>query len=120
MNPIENNVNEAARLAHEANRVYCRTIGDDSQVRWEDAPDWQKDSAIAGAQAIFDDPSTTPEQSHEGWMAQKVADGWVYGEVKDAEAKTHPCMVPYNELPDNQRIKDTIFGCVVRAVLSLP
>jgi len=88
-------------------------------VPWRDAPKWQQDSAIAGAKAIYDNPSTTPEQSHEGWMAQKVADGWVYGEVKDAEAKTHPCMVQYSELPSSQRVKDTLFGAVVRGVLGL-
>ncbi len=111
------NIIAAAQAAHEANRAYCIAIGDESQVHWEDAPEWQRDSAIAGAQAIADDPATTPEQSHEGWMAQKLADGWVYGEVKDAEAKTHPCIVPYAKLPETQRKKDGIFGAVVRAVL---
>ena len=110
---------EAARQSHEANRCYCRMIGDDSQPRWEEAPDWQKESAIAGAQMIHDDPSTTPKMSHESWMKQKADDGWVYGETKDPEAKTHPCMVEYVDLPEEQRIKDWIFGAVVRAALSL-
>ena len=87
---------DIARVAHEVNRAYC---ADQSGVR-----------------AILADPTTTPEQSHEGWTVVKVADGWVYGPVKDADAKTHPCLVPYSELPPEQRAKDAIFGGVVRAL----
>lgn len=59
----------------------------------------------------------TPAQTHEQWLAHKQADGWVYGDVKDPRAKTHPCMVPYADLPPSQRAKDAIFVGVVRAVL---
>ena len=48
-----------------------------------------------------------------------VADGWVYGIVKDPESKTHPCLVPYQDLPAEQRIKDSLFGLTVRGVLGL-
>lgn len=109
----------AAMLAHEANRIYCLSIGDKSQPHWEDAPDWQQSSALKGARMIYDNPLTTPEDSHNGWLSVKQEEGWVYGEVKDAEAKTHPCMVPYSELPESQRVKDEIFGTVVRSILSL-
>lgn len=110
-------VGEAARMAHEVNRAYCESLGYTSQVPWNDAPEWQRASAMEGAIAIASDPDRTPEQSHEGWMEHKAKDGWVYGEVKDADAKTHPCMVPYAELPADQRLKDTLFGAVVRASL---
>lgn len=109
----------AAMVAHEANRHYCRSIGDHSLVEWENAPSWQRNSAIAGAEMIEKNPETTPEQSHESWMALKGAEGWVYGPVKDVEKKEHPCMVPYNELPAVQRLKDQIFGNVVRAILKV-
>ena len=109
----------AAMLAHETNRAYCAILGDDSQTSWDDAPQWQRDSAFAGVTAIHRDPATTPEQSHEGWLAQKQADGWRWGEVKDADAKTHPCFMPYEDLPENQRLKDSLFGFVVRLILGL-
>jgi hypothetical protein len=51
---------------------------------------------------------------HENWTKDKVADGWVYGEVKDAAAKTHPCLVPYDQLPANQRFKDSLFLLTVQ------
>jgi len=115
---MNDRVERVARAAHEANRAYCQNIGDNSQPAWEDAPDWQRDSVRAGVQAIIDNPATTPEQSHEGWLAQKEADGWKYGAVKDVDKKEHPCFVPYDELPPEQREKDNIFGRVVRASLA--
>jgi hypothetical protein len=109
----------AAITAHEVNREYCLGLGDDSQPVWDQAPDWQKESALAGVKAIAEDPTQGPETSHEGWMAQKLSDGWKQGPVKDAEKKEHPCIVPYAELSPSQRAKDTIFGAVVRGVLGV-
>lgn len=103
-----------ARAAHEANRAYCIAIGDHSQPSWDDAPDWQKSSARNGVSGAL--AGATPEQSHEAWFAEKVATGWKYGPTKDPEAKEHPCMVTYAELPEAQRAKDNIFIAVVRAV----
>tara|TARA_R110000850_G_scaffold233967_2_gene358850 strand:+ start:6727 stop:7092 length:366 start_codon:yes stop_codon:yes gene_type:complete len=110
---------EIAELCHEANRAYCVAIGDDSQVAWEDAPGWQQMSAMAGVRAIMADPDQSPSANHESWYAHKEADGWVYGEVKDPDAKppTHPCMVPYDELPAEQKAKDYIFGAIVRTCI---
>lgn len=109
----------AAVLAHEANRLYCLSIGDDTQKHWEDSPEWQQKSALAGARMIFENPATTPEDSHKSWLAVKESDGWVYGDVKCAESKTHPCMVDYKDLPEEQRMKDEIFGTIVRSVMAL-
>lgn len=106
----------AARVAHEANRAYCLSIGDDSQPAWEDAPDWQRKSALAGVEGVI--AGNGPEQSHASWLAQKRVDGWIYGEVKDPEARTHPCMVSYDELPAAQKRKDAMFVGVVQAVVA--
>lgn len=105
-------VEEIAELCHEVNRAYCLSIGDDSQPAWKDAPEWQKESAVNGV-VFHMENETTPEQSHENWMKEKAADGWIYGEVKDPEKKEHPCMVPYNELPAEQRTKDYLFKAIV-------
>jgi hypothetical protein len=37
----------------------------------------------------------------------------VHGEVKDAAAKTHPCLVDYADLPHEQKVKDDLFAAVV-------
>lgn len=105
-----------ARVAHAANREYCRYIGDMSQPDWSDAPDWQRYSAELGVRKTLSGEIRTPEESHASWLAQKEADGWKYGPVKDAEKKEHPCMVPYEELPVEQRAKDTLFQSIVKAL----
>lgn len=104
-----------AMTAHAINAAYCRAMGDDSQVDWDDAPEHQKKSALAGVDMHLANPDATPENSHESWLAQKVAEGWTYGEEKDAEAKTHPCILPYDELPEFQKAKDHIFRATVHA-----
>lgn len=113
------NVEQIAQVCHEANRAYCKTIGDNSQPSWDDAPDWQKQSAIKGVEFHLEELASggtpKPEASHENWLKEKVANGWVYGETKDADAKTHPCCVPYSELPRDQQRKDYIFIAVVKA-----
>ena len=53
---------------------------------------------------------------HNNWSAEKVADGWVYGEVKDVEKKTHPCLVPFDQLPLFQQKKDKLFSAIVDAL----
>ena len=110
---------QIAQLCHEANKAYCESIGDMSQPEWEDAPQWQKDSAILGVESVIANPKTTPEQSHISWLNHKQSEGWVYGPEKDPAAKTHPCMVPYEQLPTSQRIKDYIFITVVNSCLRM-
>lgn len=62
-------------------------------------------------------PGVTPEQMHQNWMKVKLADGWVYGPVKDSTQKTHPCLLDYSQLGPEQRIKDYLFSAVVSAVV---
>ena len=112
------NIVEIAKIVHDANRAYCQTIDDYSQPEWRYTESWQKDSILMDVQAIIDDPSTTPEKSHTGWLAHKVVEGWKYGPNKDTLAKTHPCMVPYSELSDEQKVKDRLFIAIVKALVN--
>lgn len=105
-----------AKVAHETNRAYCQTIGDNSQPLWGDAPEWQKESAVNGVKFHIDNPDAGCEASHESWLKEKLSNGWVYGEIKDPLKKEHPCCVPYKELPIDQRVKDALFVGVVRAL----
>lgn len=112
-------VEAIARVCHDANASYCRTIGDFTQPEWNVAPEWQRESALKGVEFHLDferkhgcfPPASA---SHNSWLKEKRATGWKYGPVKDAERKEHPCFVPYEELPLEQRLKDYLFSAVVR------
>ena len=107
-------IEKIAHVCHEANRALQITAGEaDVSPHFMEAPEWQVQSAYEGVQAALD--GQTPEQLHESWSATKIREGWVWGEVKDPAAKTHPCLVPYSELPESQRIKDYVFQAVVGA-----
>jgi hypothetical protein len=114
--PVTPAIIACARAAHEANRAYCLATGDGSQFTWDTAPGWQKDSAIKGVFGVL--AGNGPEESHASWLREKEAAGWVYGDIKmpDAKPPQHPCMVPYDRLPPEQRMKDHVFVSVVTAM----
>lgn len=107
---------DIAVVCHQANKAWCMLNGDDSQKDWQDAEQWQRDSAIKGVQFRLNNPDAAHDAQHNAWMKEKTESGWVYGEVKDAEAKTHPCIVPFSELPEFQQKKDSLFCAIVDAL----
>jgi hypothetical protein len=107
-------IEQTAKMCHEVNKAYCEAIGDHSQVPWNEAPEWQQGSAINGVIFHLNNPDAKPEDSHNNWWKEKIADGWKYGPVKDTEKKEHPCMVPYEELPLEQRVKDHLFIAMIK------
>ena len=109
------NVSQIANVCHEANRAYCETIGDESQKPWQEAEQWQRDSAIKGVEFALANPTAPASAQHDAWLADKERDGWKYGAVKNPETKEHPCCVPYDQLPAEQRVKDYLFKAIVNA-----
>ena len=109
------NKEQIARVCHETNKAFCETIGDNTQKPWDEAEQWQRDSAIKGVQFALDNPNAPASAQHDAWLTDKIEAGWKYGPVKDPVKKEHPCMVPYDELPEDQRIKDHLFKGVVHA-----
>lgn len=108
-----------AKICHEVNRAYCESIGDFSQPSWEEAKDSIKKSCIYGVKFHIEHPETTPEELHNKWYEYKKLEGWVYGNVKNIERKEHPCFVPYESLPKEQKSKDFIFSKLVKVLKDL-
>ena len=109
-------VHAIARVCHEANRAWCEINGDESQRPWALADGWQTQSAIRGVMFRLENPRAPDSATHDAWSADKISEGWRYGEVKDPSARTHPCLVPFDELPAEQRMKDVLFGALVRSM----
>lgn len=112
----EYTVQKIARVCHEANRGWCLAHNDQSQPTWDTAPDWQRSSALDGVLFHLANPDAGPEASHENWLRLKIQQGWRYGPVKDELTKTHPCCVPFHELPPEQQAKDRLFRAIVHAL----
>lgn len=109
-----------AQACHQANKGLCEAFGDTSQPNWNDAPQWQRDSAIKGVLFCLDNPDAPASANHDSWMAEKLSSGWKHGAVKDPEAKTHPCIVPFDHLPPEQTVKDHVFKAIVAALWRRP
>jgi hypothetical protein len=71
---------------------------------------------IKGVEYALANPDAPPSAQHEAWLADKLADGWKYGPEKKPENKEHPCCIPYDQLPIEQRRKDALFKAVVAAL----
>lgn len=109
-------VTDIAKVCHQANKAFCESEMDYTQKDWSEAQEWQKDSAIYGVIFRLNNPDAEPSAQHDSWQNQKIKDGWVWGEEKDETRKTHPCLVPYDQLPEFQRKKDKLFQSIVDAL----
>ena len=43
---------------------------------------------------------------HDVWAETRIQQGWAYGEQRNDELKTHPCLIPYEELPEEEKEYD--------------
>lgn len=105
-----------ARICHEANRGLCIAQGDNSQKPWDEAPQWQRDSAVKGVQFCVANPDAPPSANHDSWLEEKRRTGWKYGPAKDEAKKEHPCFVSYDALPPEQKVKDHVFKSICAAL----
>lgn len=55
------------------------------------------------------DRKSSPEELHDDWVIAYEEMGWRYGPERDREAKTHPDMVPFNDLEQREQDKDAVF-----------
>jgi len=110
---LQNKIMRIAQVCHEANKAWCESNLDSSQKNWLEAEEWQRQSAINGVKFRLDNPDAKEDSQHDAWMEEKINNGWTYGVVKDAERKTHPCLVPFNLLPMVQQQKDKLFCAIV-------
>lgn len=106
---------QVAQVCHEANRALQDIQGDPAPSQpWCCTDAEIRASAVDGVADAR--RGITPRDLHENWCKFKRRHGWRYGEIKDPELKTHPCLVSYDELPEEQRVKDQLFLFIVAAL----
>lgn len=114
--PDDTRLDAIARTVHEALRGWAAAHGQHDIPAWDDAPDWMHASTRESVVHALEHPAPNGRSQHEQWLAQKQRDGWTLGPVKDAAAKTHPLMVPYDALPDWERRKDKLINALAHAL----
>ncbi|MDR2916583.1 MAG: Ryanodine receptor Ryr [Tannerella sp.] len=63
-------------------------------------------SLIVLPDGLMDIAEQLGKQIHETWAQQRIAEGWKYGEERNDKRKEHPCLIPYEELPENEKEYD--------------
>lgn len=43
---------------------------------------------------------------HEVWARNRISEGWTHGPERDDTARTHPCLIPYEDLPESEKEYD--------------
>lgn len=110
---------EVAHVCHEAIRALQHVLGDPLPSQsWPDAPQADRDGTTAAVAAAR--LGATPEHLHDSWCTSKQADGWVHGAAKDPVKREHPCLIPYEDLPSEQRDKDSLITAIVAVLLDTP
>ena len=46
------------------------------------------------------------KNTHDIWAQQRIAEGWQYGAERNDERKEHPCLIPYEDLPESEKEYD--------------
>jgi len=60
------------------------------------------------------------ENAHDIWASERMRDGWAFGPQRDDIGQRHPCLVPYQQLPEREKEYDrTMVIGSVRAILAL-
>jgi RyR domain len=112
---LDRRVEAVCRAVHDAIRAWQVETGVAMPVQpWGEATDAEKRSTRASVRAAL--AGAGPEAQHAQWMAQRLADGWVRGPVRDPKKKTNPNLVPYDELPEVERAKDRLVVNIVSAL----
>jgi hypothetical protein len=60
------------------------------------------------------------KNAHEMWSQKRLEDGWVYGPKRDDDKKTHPSLVPYEQLSESEKSYDrALVNEALKSILSL-
>lgn len=95
-------------------------FGGEPSLGWDDTPEYKRESSIALVEKILANPEATPESFHTDWVAKMIADGWKFDQLYDETLKTHPQLVLYADLSQEQRTNDHITFAMVNHLRDLP
>lgn len=63
-------------------------------------------SSVVLPAELLDLTEKIAENVHDIWAKGRIDAGWVYGESRNDEKRENPCLVPYGELPESEKLYD--------------
>ena len=108
-------IEDIAVVMHEANRAMQLVAGQQVDPEWKDAG-WRQEATIASIRDMLAG-NTDFKAQHDRWRAERLADGWKYGPVKDPAQKTNPLLVEFEDLPALDRLKDPLRLAILTVLL---
>jgi hypothetical protein len=77
-------------------------------------------SEVALSDDLLELTERLAENAHDHWAKRRLADGWSWGAARDDAAKKHPCLVPYDQLPESEKEYDRDSAIeTLRAIIAL-
>lgn len=116
--PSSKHFEAVAQTVHEAIRAWGAAHGQTDIPCWDEAPEWMHKSTRESVLHVLKNRGMDGRTQHHLWMEEKVRDGWRYGPSKSEETKTHPLLVPFDELPEVEKKKDELVIAIVGALNS--
>lgn len=107
---------EIARVAHEGVCGLRQANGFGDCPPWEETTSEERQHAMQSVIAVIRQKSFDSEAIHARYVEEMKANGWTLGEKLDPVAKTSPLLVPFAELPLEQRQEDMVFRAIVLAL----
>ena len=114
--PDETARERIAHTVHEALSAWRVANGHKALKPWPQMSEAERQSTYESVDYVIAHPNSTPVHQHEQWLEQKKRDGWTYAARRNNRKKTHPMLLPYEELPDYERRKDALLNAIVRAL----
>ena len=104
-------------FVHESIRAFRRATGDTAPLpSWDELPKEKQEITMDTVIRLVQDPDMNEVDVHNQWVLSKFDDGWRYGDTYDEKKKTHPLIVPYTDLPQEERLKDSLVRGIVNSL----
>lgn len=109
---------DITRIAYEANMRLGILTGS-VMPAWDDVPAEERLLFAEGVKLHIARPKRTDKEIHDDWLKTMYQAGWTHGSAKDSLLKTHPSIVPFEELSLLEKIKDRLHANIVESLLPL-
>jgi hypothetical protein len=109
---------QIAKICHEAVAAYSKSLGDSKAIpSWDKATEEEKEAVTKSVILHIGSVDAYPAENHNAWVKERVDSGWVFGEVEDEKKKTHPFILPFDQLPIEQQIKEHLLRGIVQSMI---